>query len=89
MWKHVKKMDRNLRSINKDSIESQFRIFLKRLQNKTKDKTSETIEESDPKELIKQFMKKEELYSRIELIMQATAVSAVKMSIESLAESFI
>ena len=80
-------MDRNLRSINKDSIESQFRIFLKRLQNKTKDKTSENIEESDPNELIKQFMKKEELYSGIELIMQATAVSAVNMSVESIQDT--
>ena len=39
--------------------------------------------------MIKLFMKNEELYNGIELVMQATAVAAVKMSVESIAESFI
>ena len=34
-------------------------------------------------------MKKKDLHNDIELVMQATAVAAVKMSVESIAESFI
>ena len=34
-------------------------------------------------------MKREDLYDGIEIIMQATAVSAIKLSVESIVESFI
>ena len=83
------RMDKNLRSISKEYIGNQFKVFLKRLQNETKEKKVEDIEKTNPKDMIKLFMKNEELHNGIELVMQATAVAAVKMSVESIAESFI
>ena len=82
-------MDRNLRIIDKEVIENQFRVFLNRLQNETKSRPSDDLEKSDPKHLIQRFIKNEHLYAGIEMVMQATAVAAVKMSVESIAESFI
>ena len=84
-----KKIDRNLRIIHNDDIEEQFNIFLKRLHSVTKTKPIKDLENSDPKEIIKYFMQHEHLYSGIEFIMQATAVACIKLSVESIAESYI
>ena len=83
------RMDRNLKSIETTSIEAQFKVFLKRLDIETKLISVEDLESSDPKHIIKTFMKREDLYDGIEIIMQATAVSAIKLSVESIVESFI
>ena len=53
---------------------------------KTKLISVEVLESSDPKQIIKTFMKREDLYDGIEIIMQATAVSAIKLSVESIVE---
>ena len=83
------KIDRNMRNISKSDIEQQFKIFLQRLHDVTQFRTCEDIEKLDPKEIIKHFMQHEHLYSGVELVMNATAVAAIKMSVESIAESYI
>ena len=83
------KIDRNLRSISKEDIEKQFKIFLQRLHNITQYRTYNDLEKSDPKEMIRCFMQNEHLYSGVELVMNATAVAAIKLSVESIAESYI
>ena len=83
------KIDRNLRSISKEDIEKQFKIFLQILHNITQYKTYNDLEKSDPKEMIRYFMQHEHLYSGVELVMNATAVAAIKLSVESIAESYI
>ena len=55
----------------------------------TKNYSVEKLDKLDPKELIKIFMRSEKLYKGIELIMQACAVGAIKISVESVAESMI
>lgn len=84
-----RKIDRNLRSISKEDIEKQFKIFLQRLHNITQYRTYNDLEKSDPKEMIRYFMQHEHLYSGVELVMNATAVAAIKLSVESIAESYI
>ena len=51
---------------------------------------SECLQKIDPKELIKKFFDPSgELFINIEMIMQALAVSSVKVSCESVSESFV
>ena len=64
-------------------------MFLNKLDNETKYKSQENIEKCDPKEIIKHFLTSEDLYSGIEMIMQATVVGCIKVSVESSAESMI
>ena len=85
----ARQMDRNLRDIDIEVMKSQFKTFLHRLYSLTKDKSVEQLENIDAKELLKNFMRKETYYDGIEMIMQATAVSSIKLSVESIAESFI
>ena len=82
-------IDRNIKQFEEEEISTQFRIFLERLEKHTTFKTVQEIEQCDPKELIKDFMKDESMYSGIEIVMQACAVGAVKISVESVAESMI
>ena len=70
-------------------MEQQFNTFLHRLHSVTQFKPCNDLEKSDPKEIIKYFMQHEKLYIGIELVMQATAVASVKISVESIVESFI
>ena len=70
-------------------ISNQFRLFLSRLQEVTKDDSVTKLEKSDPKELIKKFMVNEDLYSGIEAVIQACVVGSIKISVESVAESMI
>ena len=83
------KIDRNLREYTDLEIANQFRLFLSRLQEATKDHSIEKLEKMDPKELIKQFMVEEKLYTDIESVMQACVVGSIKISVESIAESMI
>jgi 23S rRNA pseudoU1915 N3-methylase RlmH len=55
------RMDRNLRSISKEDIESQYKTFLLRLFSVTQYRTCTDLEESDPKQIIKYFFKHEHL----------------------------
>ena len=83
------KIDRNFREYTDLEIANQFRLFLSRLQEATKDHSIEKLEKMDPKELIKQFMVDEKLYTEIEFVMQACVVGSIKISVESIAESMI
>ena len=52
--------------------------------------SSEVLAKSDPKELLKKFFDpKGKLFRGIEMVMQALAVSSVKVSCESVLESFV
>ena len=55
----------------------------------TKYKTDKQFEETDSKDLIKQFSTTKSLYEGIELIMRATYEAVIKLSVESVAESII
>ena len=54
-----------------------------------KNKTDEEIKSLDSKELIKTFLKDPKLYKEIEMVMDITLVAAIKVSVESVAESII
>ena len=47
------------------------------------------LKKVDSKDLIKHFMRTQLLYEGIEMVMQATAVAAIKISVESVAKSVI
>ena len=80
----------DLKDVPEDKLESQYLIFLQRLQNLTADYEEVKLKKVDPKELIKKFFDPtEELFKSIELIMQAIAVCAIKHSCESVLESFV
>ena len=56
----------------------------------TSSMSSEVLAKCDPKELLKKFFDpKNKLYKGIEMVMQALAVSSVKVSCESVLESFV
>ena len=83
------KIDRNLGQFTDLEISNQFRLFLSRLQEVTKDDSVEKLEKTDPKDLIKRFLVNEDLYSGIEAVTQACVVGSIKISVESVAESMI
>ena len=56
------KIDRNLGQFTDLEISNQFRLFLSRLQEVTKDDSVEKLEKTDPKDLIKRFLVAEQLY---------------------------
>ena len=82
-------MCRSVKSVEKDEIQSQFYVFLKRLEIVTKADTNEILDKKDPKELIKLFSSSPQLYEGIELLMRATYEACIKISVESVAESII
>ena len=82
-------IDRTLRQFKEDEISSQYRQFLNRLKEVTKDDLNENLEHRDPKDLIKQFLSDSKLYTGIEVVLQACMVGAIKISVESVAESMI
>ena len=82
-------MDRNLRSISTDDVENQFKTFLQRLYSVNQYRTCKDLEDSDPKQIIKYFMEHRHLYKDTELVVQATSVLGIKLSVESIAESYI
>ena len=81
---------RSLRVFDKDVILRQFAEFVKKLELITKDLSDEELKDMDSKDLIVRFFNSEDrLFSGIELVMQAIAVACIKVSVESIAESFI
>ena len=83
------KVERGLREIDETELENQFATFINRLGKVVEQKSIEEIDKIDPKKLIKQFMNDPTLYEGVEMVMQATLAAAIKMSVESIAESVI
>ena len=85
-----RKMVRSLRNIPSSIITNQFKIFIQRLHEETKNMTNDQIKKTDSKELIKRFLKTDlYLYKDIEMIMAAAVVGCIKLGLESIAESMI
>ena len=81
---------RSLREVPEEELRRQFSEYLSRLEEMTSSMSSEVLAKSDPKELLKKFFDpKGKLYRGIEMVMQALAVSSVKVSCESVLESFV
>ena len=79
---NCKKVCRSVKSVEEDEIQSQFYVFLKRLEIVTKADTNEILDKKDPKELIKMFSSSSQLCEGIELLMKATYESCIKISVE-------
>ena len=84
---NCKKVCRSVKSVEEDEIQSQFYVFLKRLEIVTKADTNEILDKKDPKELIKLFSSSPQLYEGIELLMRATYEACIKISVESVGDS--
>lgn len=85
----AKKLASNLRDVPDAELKIQFRTFLTRLTDASKDIDCTNLAKSNIK-LIQIFLDtKKELYVGIELIMHALSVACVSMSIESIIESQI
>ena len=81
---------RSLRVIDKEVLQDQFSAFAKKLEELTKDISEDDLKKMDSKDLIVKFFNSEaKLFCGIELILQAIAVASIKISVESVAESFI
>ena len=79
-----------LEDIPVEELKSQFKVFVARLDKLTERYTVEDLMEVDARVLIKEFFdEKKQLYSDIEMILQAMAVASVKHSCESILESFV
>ena len=72
-----------------EELENQFSKFLDRLYKEFEDKTLDDIKEADSKQIIKTFMRTPALFREIEMVLQATVIGAIKISVESVAESII
>ena len=80
----------SLNNIPQDEIKSQFKLFLQRLYEMTRDIETKDLIGMDSKILISNFFyPSNSLFKDIEIIMQAIAVSAEKHSCESVLESFV
>ena len=81
---------KSLGSVPVEELRRQFREYMVRLAKMTSGYSSDDLAEVDPKELLKKFFNPNDgLYKNIEMIMQALAVSSVKVSCESVLESFV
>ena len=81
---------RSLKTVPTNILKEQYKEFLERLEKLTGAYTSEQLKDLDPKYLIKKFFdQKENLFTNIEMIMQAIAVSCVKQSCKSVLESLV
>ena len=79
-----RKMVRSLRNIPSSIITDQFKIFIQRLHEETKNLTNDQIKKTDSKELFKRFLKTDlYLYKDIEMIMAAAVVGCIKLGLES------
>ena len=83
------KVGRSLREIDSEELKNQFSTFLERLGKVIENKSMEELLRIDAKDLIKTFMRNSNQYKGIEMIMQATIIGAIKISVESVAESII
>ena len=78
-----------MREIDVQELESQYSKFLERIEDQVRTKSNEQIENVNSKDLIKTFMKDPKLYKENEMVMDSTLVAAVKVSVESIADSII
>ena len=73
-----------------DELKRQYREFLKRLEELTKQYSLEELNATDPKDILKQFFDPNQaLFNEIEMVMQAISVCCVKVSCESVLESLV
>lgn len=80
----------SLKNVPEDELKAQYRCFLERLEKLTKTLDTETLRKADSKDIIQQFFDLDNsLFKGIEMIMQALSVAAVKISCESIVESFV
>ena len=78
---------KSLKDIDDHELQSQFHLFLKRLEEFTSLKSSQELEETNSKELIKSFSISSKMFDGIEHLMRATYEACIKLSVESVAES--
>ena len=86
---NVLKVGRSLREIDLEELKNQFSTFLERLGKVVENKSMEELLRIDAKDLIKTIMRNSNQYKGIEMIIQATIIGAIKISVESVAESII
>ena len=80
----------SIKEIPEQELKSQYKLFLERLHEMTKDLDKDILSKTDSKELIQKFLDPAgELFKDIEMIMQALVVCSVKHSCESVLESFV
>ncbi|CAB4032571.1 Hypothetical predicted protein [Paramuricea clavata] len=86
----AKKISRNVRVVNNQEIVRQYKIFVRRLASKTEAIAIPELQKMDSKDLIKKFLTSGgELYVGCEMVVEAIVVAAIKMTVESIAESVI
>ena len=67
-----------------ETLETQFRILVKKLESMTRNMNDQELAKTNSKELISRFFHEENgLSTGIEMILQAIAVSSIKCSVES------
>ena len=80
----------DLKNVPQDELKRQYKLFLSRLEDITKNKSANELENLDAKVLLKQlFDPKRLLFVDIELVLHAVAVASVKSSCESILESYV
>ena len=80
----------DLKDVPKDELKQQFKGFVSRLEDITHEYSIQELKELDSKILIKQFFDpNKELFVDIEMVLHAIAVASVKLSCESILESFV
>jgi hypothetical protein len=71
-------------------MKAEFKLFMNRLEDVTKNYSVKELEDLDSKLLIKTFFEESNnLHQGIQMVLQAMAVSSVKSSCESILESFV
>ena len=80
----------DLVNVPKDELKSQYKVFLARLEEVTKNYSIIQLKNLDSKVLLKKFFDPaNELYNDVELVLHAMAVASVKSSCESVLESHV
>ena len=73
-----------MREVGAGILETQFRILIKKLESMTRNMNDQELAKTSSTELIsRSFHEKNGLSTLIEMILQATAVSSIKCSVES------
>ena len=80
----------SLVNVSDEEVKSQFREFLKRLEDSTAKMSIDELKSTDAKVLIKKFFdQKGKFYHGIEMIMQTISVASVQMPCESVLDSLV
>ena len=72
-----------------EALKEHFNKFMTRLESVTIHLTAESLHKADSKDLIKICSTTPDLYEGIELVLRSAYVAAVKVNVESIAESVI